>query len=130
MPTTKTSFPLCWFRRAKSTGVSWAETMAPAAFSAPDRWLRESHSDSQEKDNQRYHQDWLVGGKGFSHPLAQGHQAELEAFHEQHKAHDDRQERSGDSAKTFHRLAQEKELKGHQVECERRNGPELLEKSR
>ena len=43
---------------------------------------------------------------------------------------DDRQERSGDSAKTFHRLAQEKELKGHQVECERRNGPELLEKSR
>ena len=117
-------------QKSKEHGCLLGRDDGTGSLQHADRWLRESHSDSQEKDNQRYHQDWLVDGKGFSHPLAQGHQAELEAFHEQHKAHDDRQERSGDSAKTFHRLAQEKELKGHQVECERRNGPELLEKSR
>ena len=67
-----------------------------------------------------------LGGQDGTQCLAERHQTDLEPLHEEHKTQYDGYKTTGDDPSIGHILAQNEQLKQHQIERQRHYRPNLL----
>ena len=90
-----------------------------------DRGFGKGRADAQDKDDAEHDRQPAALGQPVADHLGEGHEAELESFHEEHQAQDHRQQAREDGNLVAERLAQDDELEQREVDRQRHHGAAL-----